>query len=155
MTHATISKIGNTVAIINPLLMLSLDLPAISPTSVGPAVQPKSPARASSAKSAVPPRAKLLLARLKVPGHNTPTERPQSPHPVRAKTGLEQSAEIKYDAMHKTPLPIISLFKDMCFSIFALTTLEVPISNENIHGPARSPIVFDTFNPLSANADAH
>ena len=144
MTHATISKIGNTVAIINPLLMLSLDLPAISPTSVGPAVQPKSPARA-----------KLLLARLKVPGHNTPTERPQSPHPASAKTGLEQSAAIKYDAMHKTPLPIISLFKDMCFSIFALTTLEVPISKENIHGPARSPIVFDTFSPLSANADAH
>ena len=50
-----------------------------------------SPASASIAKSAVPPRLSDAEARLKVPGHMIPTEKPHIPHPINCITGLGTS----------------------------------------------------------------
>ena len=42
------------------------------------------------------------------------------------------------------------------FSLYlAYSALDNPMSRENIHGPAKSPIVLETLSPDSANADAH
>ena len=57
------------------------------PTKVGPPEQPKSPARASRANSAVPPPRMEAVAMLKVPGHMMPTDSPQSPQPINPKAG--------------------------------------------------------------------
>ena len=57
------------------------------PTTVGPAEQPKSPASARNANIAVPPPRILADAKLKVPGHRIPTDKPQIPQPISPSTG--------------------------------------------------------------------
>ncbi len=52
--------------------------PDISPANVGPAEQPRSPARASKANIAVPPPRMRAEARLNVPGQKIPTAKPQT-----------------------------------------------------------------------------
>ena len=74
-----------------PIFKLSEKAPEISPTNVGPPLQPKSPAKASNAKSNVPPRFKEAEAILKAPGQRIPTEKPQIPQPSRLNIGMGES----------------------------------------------------------------
>lgn len=60
-----------------------------NPARVGPPEQPRSPARASKANMAVPPRGIRAEALLKVPGQRIPTEKPHSPQPTRPRTGRD------------------------------------------------------------------
>ena len=78
-----------------PMCRLSWKALAAKPTTVGPPLQPKSPARASSAKRAVPPFGIAALAILKLPGHIIPTESPQKPQPSRLNTGLGESDMVR------------------------------------------------------------
>ena len=59
----------------------------IRPTKVGPPLQPRSPASASMANMAVPPRGRLAVAVLKVPGQRMPTENQQRAQPKRLRSG--------------------------------------------------------------------
>lgn len=63
-----------------PLLKLSPRIVVILPTSAGPLPQPKSPKSANRANIAVPPVGIFSQASEKVPGHITPTDKPQRPH---------------------------------------------------------------------------
>lgn len=74
-----------------PIFKLSEKAPEISPTNVGPPLHPKSPAKASKAKSKVPPRFREAEAILKAPGQRIPTEKPQMPHPRRLNSGMGES----------------------------------------------------------------
>lgn len=72
-----------------PILRLLPQALETNPARVGPPEQPRSPARASKANMAVPPRGIMEEALLKVPGQRIPTEKPHSPHPIRPRTGRE------------------------------------------------------------------
>ena len=61
-----------------PILRLLPQALETNPARVGPPEQPRSPARASKANMAVPPRGIMEEALLKVPGHRIPTEKPHS-----------------------------------------------------------------------------
>ena len=98
------NKIGKIVPTKIPIRILSLSLPETKPTRVGPAVQPRSPPRARSAKSAVPPLLIEAEALLKLPGHIIPTERPQSAHPIRPTTLFGTRLIVRYETIHKINL---------------------------------------------------
>ena len=69
---------------------------AARPTTVGPAVQPRSPARAMRANIAVPPPGSAATAVLQVPGQKMPTEKPHSAQPMSASTGFALAAAVSY-----------------------------------------------------------
>lgn len=75
-----------------PTLRLSWKAVDTAPASVGPAEQPRSPARAISANISVPPLLMPAAALLNVPGHIMPTDRPQMAQPIRltAGTGISE-----------------------------------------------------------------
>ena len=87
-----ISRTGNTIAAKSPAFRFSENAPDTTPTTPGPEEHPRSPASARSANNAVPPFGQDAAAILKVPGQNTPTENPQSPHPSSASTGFGDNA---------------------------------------------------------------
>ena len=87
--------IGNATADSMPIFILSLKVFATKPTSVGPPLQPKSPAKANKANIAVPPVRKEAAALLKLPGHIIPTERPQMEQPIRLIIGEGHKLMIK------------------------------------------------------------
>ena len=103
------STIGKIVPAKNPIFILSLNLFEIKPTSPGPAVQPKSPPSASSAKSAVPPLLIDAEALLKEPGHIIPTESPHTAQPIKLTALFGTRLIIRYDAAHKTALILKNL----------------------------------------------
>ena len=70
---------GIQPAAARPAFKLPPDAPAMSPTSAGPPAHPRSPARASRANMAVPPRGQLTDASENAPGHRIPTEKPAQP----------------------------------------------------------------------------
>lgn len=74
-----------------------------NPTSDGPKVPPASPARASSAKRAVPPPGILAEVRLIAPGHIIATARPLAIQPVKATIGMEEREAVRYAAKHRIP----------------------------------------------------
>lgn len=76
----------------SPILRLLPNAAETIPTSVGPAEQPTSPARASMAKSALPPLGQFLVAILNVPGQKIPTDKPQSAQPKRLSKGRDEKA---------------------------------------------------------------
>lgn len=84
-------KSGNIHATPMPILILSLIRLANAPARVGPPEQPKSPASAKSANRSVPLPFTRADAVLKVPGQKIPTEKPASPQPISAITGLGTS----------------------------------------------------------------
>ena len=88
----TAMSIGNTAAVPIPIPSLSPAAAAAAPASVGPAVQPTSPANASKENTSVPPLTYRLAVRLTVPGQNIPTEKPHKPQPISASTGLGERA---------------------------------------------------------------
>ena len=59
------------------------------PTIAGPILPPRSPAMASSANMAVPPRGNLCEEILMVPGHMMPTEKPHAIQPTSPVNGEE------------------------------------------------------------------
>lgn len=77
---------GNNIPTSIPVFML--EFAEISPTILDPSVQPISPPRAISANIKVPPLSLLSPARLKTPGHITPTNNPQSAIPDRESKGI-------------------------------------------------------------------
>ena len=81
------SRMGKVVAVKMPARRLSSRRPEAMPTVVGPREQPTSPARARRANMAVPPVRILAEAMLKVPGQRMPTDKPQSPQPMRPRSG--------------------------------------------------------------------
>ena len=81
------SRIGKITAKSMPVFKLLLNLPEIIPTKAGPAEQPKSPPRASSANIAVPPFGIDADALLKLPGHIMPTDSPQTEQKKRLTAG--------------------------------------------------------------------
>ena len=83
----TVSRTGNREAETMPRFRSSPRQSETVPTSAGPNEQPRSPARARSAKSPVPPRGRAADAILKVPGHIMPTAKPHRPQPASAGTG--------------------------------------------------------------------
>ena len=83
----TPSIIGNTIALKIPIFKLASKPCATVPTKVGPREHPKSPASASNANIAVPPVGKETDAKLNVPGHIIPTEKPQTAQPSNPKIG--------------------------------------------------------------------
>ena len=86
-----ISNIGKITDSAMPIRRLSPAAEDTKPTKVGALVQPRSPARASMAKSAVPPLGMPSAARLNTPGHMMPTENPHMPHPTRESIGLGET----------------------------------------------------------------
>ena len=76
-------QIGNIVAASNPILRFSPVSAATLPTVTGPAVAPRSPAKARKANIAVPPPEHLREERLIVPGHIIPTASPQRAQPIK------------------------------------------------------------------------
>lgn len=82
-----ISSAGKITAARIPFLKSPDAMLETYPTSVGPAEQPKSPASASRANSAVPPFLIDAEALLKLPGHMIPTDSPQMPQPTRERNG--------------------------------------------------------------------
>ena len=82
------SSTGKTAAAKIPILKLSLNNPEMLPTSVGPPEQPRSPPNANNANIAVPPLGMAAAARLKVPGHIIPTDRPQTAHASKLICGI-------------------------------------------------------------------
>src|SRR5699024_180890 len=82
------SRMGEQMANRIPIFKLDWKASEMFPTKAGPVAQPKSPARAKRANMAVPPRGIRLEARLKVPGHIMPTEKPHRLHATSASTGL-------------------------------------------------------------------
>ena len=87
MTPA-VSRMGKKMAERMPSRRLSPESPDTKPARVGPPEQPRSPPKASMAKRAVPPEGIDLEARLKVPGHMIPTEKPQRAQPISPMTGF-------------------------------------------------------------------
>lgn len=71
-----------------PRRRFSFALFATKPVRVGPAEQPRSPARARSANIAVPPLSSLFDETLKVPGHIMPTANPAPAMPTNDNTGF-------------------------------------------------------------------
>ena len=57
------------------------------PVKVGPAEQPKSPAKARYANITVPPFGKYSAAMENTPGHKIPEDKPQRAQNKRAKAG--------------------------------------------------------------------
>ena len=78
-----------------------------SPTRDGPNVPPTSPARASSAKSAVPPLGIRADVRLIDPGHIIPTAKPLTIQPAKATTGTGDKDAVRYAKNDKIPAPVI------------------------------------------------
>ena len=79
---------GNTDAANRPLWILFSAEPVQRPTMDGPTVPPTSPARAKSAKSAVPPWGILADVRLIEPGHIIATARPLNIQPIKEISGI-------------------------------------------------------------------
>lgn len=77
-------KTGNIIAINIPFFKSSLNTPDTTPTTVGPAEHPKSPAKANNANIAVPPLGIPFEAILNVPGHSIPTDKPVMPTPINS-----------------------------------------------------------------------
>lgn len=78
-----------------PLCMSLLLTSAQSPTREGPNVPPKSPAKASNAKRAVPPPGILADVRLIEPGHIMPTAKPLIIQPTRLANGTGDKEAVK------------------------------------------------------------
>ena len=78
-----------------PIWRLPSNASAARPTSVGPLVQPKSPARAKSANIAVPPLGSSEDAMLNEPGQRIPTDRPHIPQPASATIELVDKVIIR------------------------------------------------------------
>ena len=79
---------GKTLPTSMPDCRLSPACWVTAPTRLGPKAPPRSPAMASRANSAVPPRGMRGEAMLIVPGHMMPTEKPQKMQPARLSTGF-------------------------------------------------------------------
>ena len=90
--RAVSSTAGKRTPAASPRRRFPPAAPEAAPTRAGPALQPRSPARASREKRAVPPAGIRAEAKLKEPGHRTPTENPQSPQPARARNGRGENA---------------------------------------------------------------
>ena len=86
---------GNTDASKSPFCMLFSPEVVPSPTSDGPTVPPTSPARASNAKSAVPPQGIRAEVRLIEPGHMMATAKPLTIQPAKAMSGTDDRAAIR------------------------------------------------------------
>ena len=80
-TNPISKAVGNRTATNIPVFKFPFALSATQPTTPGPLAQPKSPARAKKANIAVPPVRIVFAAMLNVPGHITPTEKPQTAQP--------------------------------------------------------------------------
>ena len=102
------NRSGKTVPKRMPFRRLSPKALAANPTTVGPLLHPKSPARARRAKRAVPPRGIEALAILKLPGHMMPTDRPQSPQPSRLSQGIGERAVSRYAIIQSMQLTAIN-----------------------------------------------
>lgn len=86
---------GNIIAYKRPVCRFPPFALAIMPTTVGPAEQPISPARAISAYMAVPAFGSAMAAVLKVPGQKIPTEKPHNAQPNKPNNGLADNAAIR------------------------------------------------------------
>ena len=99
------------MAVAIPSFRLSSILADEKPTSDGPSIQPKSPARARKANIAVPPPLRIDADILKVPGHIIPTDKPQSAQPKNPKNAFCEKPIIQYETQHKTELKTINFFR--------------------------------------------
>lgn len=72
----------------NIVFSLTVTREVMNPTRLGPLTQPTSPASARYANIAVPPFLKYFAAKLKTPGHMSPTDKPVSAHPINDITGF-------------------------------------------------------------------
>ena len=78
-----------------------------NPTKDGPNVPPMSPAKASSAKSAVPPLGIRADVMLMEPGHMIPTDNPLSIQAAKLTNGTDDKDATRYAAKHRMPEPCI------------------------------------------------
>ena len=150
----TIRIIGKIDAARIPLWM-SLSLPVQNPTRDGPNVPPKSPAKASSAKSAVPPpgiRADVILIE---PGHIMPTAKPLIIQPAKLISGSDDNDAVKYATTHRIPETIIYDDKSRSCPFLPYQSRLIPIQKAKPQGPAKSPIALSTPREASAKADVH
>lgn len=148
---------GNTIAQSIPVRMgderIFSDEPAA--TTAGPSVQPTSPPRASMPNIVVPLNPVYFAARLSVPGQTIATKNPQSAQPIKEIMGFGLSVVKRYEPIQPTLQNAIKYLSRHLSWKTAYKTLATPISTANIQGPRRSPTVFETPSPLSANIDAH
>ena len=146
---------GKTDAARRPLCIpLSPEL-VPTPTREGPNVPPASPARASNAKSAVPPCGIRTDVRLMEPGHIMPTARPLTIHPAKAIIAEEDNAAVRYAPKHKIPAQVIYAERSILSPFFPYHNRPNPIQKAKLQGPARSPIDLSTPKEASAKADVH
>ena len=97
---------GNIKPTSKPFFKSSPNAPDTNPTTVGPALQPTSPAKAKIANIAVPPRFSVPAAILNTPGHIIPTDKPQTAHAINEITALSTNDATMYvpiqrPALHK------------------------------------------------------
>ena len=128
-----------------------------APTAEGPAVQPRSPARASSANIAVPPFGMRSDANENVPGHMMPTNSPTAPQPSSPIHGCDAGAKAQrqYPPTQPTAAAMSAGLMGTRLPKSEKSTRASPMHTANRQGPSRSPTVLFTPSPSSANADAH
>ena len=126
-----------------------------SPTREGPNVPPASPAKANSAKRAVPPVGMRAEVKLIAPGHMIPTARPLIIQPVRMMRGTEAKDAVKYATKQRAPAPSIYADKSSFSPFLPYQSRPSPMQNAKPQGPAKSPIDLSTPKDSSAKADVH
>jgi hypothetical protein len=85
---------GNIAPINNPAF-IGRSNPAAIPTVAGPKEQPMLPANTKAANMEAPPIRNLPDARLSVPGHKMPTDKPINPQPKKDIAGNGEKAASK------------------------------------------------------------
>lgn len=146
---------GKIIANARPFFRSPAKRFVIQPIAVGPAVHPISPDSASSANIAVVPEAIFCDVRLIVAGHIADTERPHSAQPTSESTAFGEKLAKMYEIMH-IAAERIRYFSILIRELSLLKMiLPIPIRTANAIGPMRSPTVFDTLRPVSANVEAH
>ncbi len=101
-----------------PKRKFSLKNLEVNPTSVGPHIQPISPAKARSANIALPPFLTLIDAALNVPGQSTPTEKPHKAMPKSAAKSSGAKTMSAYATTHPAPPKAITLNKFFLLLLF-------------------------------------
>ena len=115
----------------------------------------ESPAKANSAKRAVPPVGMRAEVKLIAPGHMIPTARPLIIQPVRLMRGTEAKDAVKYATKQRAPAPSIYADKSSFSPFLPYQSRPSPMQNAKPQGPAKSPIDLSTPKDSSAKADVH
>ena len=128
----TINIMGNTHPTSMPDCKLSPAACVTTPTILGPIEPPKSPAMASRANIAVPPRGILRDEMLMVPGHMMPTEKFTGARANHQNNGNPEHRNLKQLA-DAQPIPIVckAFYRACCKIIYIVKWDQRPYARQN------------------------